>query len=291
MTSFAAARAQERPVEVALRDAEVALGWAEVDERLNRATNALLAESLGENRRIAVFADNCVESVLAHLCGLLAGTSVVPVNFHLAAEEVAYILEDSQTSVLFVGPETAKAGIEAARLAGVPTVIGWRCAGDPLTSWETWLSEAPADEPPTDHPPLPNLMYTSGTTGRPKGTELPPTMFAGGNTIAEHIERLAAGPFAQLGTHLVAGPLYHTGPLTGVRTLAGGVPVVVLGRFDAHATLAAIEQYQIQTSIMVPTHFVRLLALPESERRGYDLSSLKLGIPYISRPPARSYRS
>lgn len=277
MTSFAATRALQRPAEVAIRDEDVAMSWREVDELLNRATHALLAEALGEHRRVAVFADNCVESVLAHLCGLLAGTSVVPINFHLNAEEVAYILEDSQTSVLFVGPNTADAGVEAAKRAGVSTVIGWRCAGrGQLNSWEIWLDKASADEPPTDHPPLPNLMYTSGTTGRPKGTELPPTMFAGGDTIAEHLERLAAGPFAQLGTHLVAGPLYHTGPLTGVRTLAGGVPVVVLGRFDAHATLSAIDRYEVQTSIMVPTHFVRLLALPESERREFDLSSLKL---------------
>ncbi|MGE4607234.1 MAG: AMP-binding protein, partial [Myxococcota bacterium] len=111
MTSFAATRALQRPAEVAIRDEDVAMSWREVDDLLNRATHALLAEALGEHRRVAVFADNCVESVLAHLCGLLAGTSVVPINFHLNAEEVAYILEDSQTSVLFVGPNTADAGV------------------------------------------------------------------------------------------------------------------------------------------------------------------------------------
>ena len=61
------------------------------------------------------------------------------------------------------------------------------------------------------------LMYTSGTTGRPKGTDLPPAIFVGGATVDEHLARLGAGTFAAYATHLVAGPLYHTGPLAAVR--------------------------------------------------------------------------
>jgi long-chain acyl-CoA synthetase len=81
-------------------------------------------------------------------------------------------------------------------------------------------------------------------------------------------------PRASLGTHLVVGPMYHTGPLSGARSLAAGVPCVILGRFDAEATLKAIEDYRIETSVMVPTHFVRLLALPQAVRSRYDVSSL-----------------
>ena len=84
-------------------------------------------------------------------------------------------------------------------------------------------------------------MYTSGTTGRPKGVELPPTMFAGGGTMREHVAALGRSAYAAFGTHLVVGPLYHTGPLSGVRVLAVGVPVVVLGRFDAERVLQAID--------------------------------------------------
>jgi long-chain acyl-CoA synthetase len=119
-------------------------------------------------------------------------------------------------------------------------------------------------------------MYTSGTTGRPKGVELPPTMFAGGSNIEEHLTALAGNAFARFGTHLVIGPMYHTGPLSGVRLLAVGIPVVVLGRFDAEAVLQAIERYQAESSVMVPTHFARLLALPEEVRTRYDVSSVKL---------------
>lgn len=276
MALVASSLALERPDEVALRDEDRAMRWADVDDALNRVANGLRALDLGPAVRVAVFAENACETVLAHLGGLLAGASTVPVNFHLKVDEVAYILGDSRARVVFVGPETVEVGLEAARRAGVPVVIGWRCAGPGVVAWEEWLAGAPAGEPPVDVAPRPNLMYTSGTTGRPKGVDLPPTMFAGGATIAEHVEALKKNRFAAFRTHLVVGPMYHTGPLSGVRLLAAGVPVAVLGRFDPEKTLAAIEAHRVETSVMVPTHFVRLLALPDEVRARYDVSSLKL---------------
>ena len=274
MTTFAKALAAERPDEIAVRDEVRALDWAELDDVLNRIANGLNSLDLGPDRRIAVFAENAVETALANLGGLIGGASVVPVNFHLTAAEAAYILEDSGARVLFVGPQTAERGIEAAAASQVHTVIGWDCDGD-FTPWSGWLAAQSGGEPPGDLRPLPNLLYTSGTTGRPKGTELPPTMFAGGATVAEHLARLAANPMADFGPHLVVGPMYHTGPLSGSRMLAAGVPAVILGRFDAEKTLKAIEEHGIGNSVMVPTHFVRLLALPEDVRARYDVSSLK----------------
>jgi acyl-CoA synthetase (AMP-forming)/AMP-acid ligase II len=203
----------------------------------------------------------------------------VPVNFHLTADETAYILGDSQTRVLFVGAETAERGLAAARQAGVDTVVGWYCDGiDGITDWHEWLASAASTETSLDITPLPNLLYTSGTTGLPKGTELPPTMFAGGVTMAEHLEVLKQHGFARFGTHLVVGPMYHTGPLSGMRLLVAGIPSVILHRFDAEATLAAIAQYRTESAVMVPTHFVRLLALPDEVKARYDVSSMKLVI-------------
>jgi len=277
MPSFSARRAAERPAEIALRDGRSTYTWAQLDDALNRVANALYAAELGPARRVAVFSENGAEVVLAHLGGLVAGCSTVPVNFHLTAEEAAYILEDSRAQIVFVGPENAPAGLEAARKAGVPRVIGWRCADvagvEPFEQFLAASSAAPCRE---DHPPRPNLLYTSGTTGRPKGTELPPTMFAAGQTVAEHIERLAQSPFAKAGgPHLVVGPLYHTGPLNGSRSLAGGAPLVILGRFDAEAVLRAIHELRCASSVMVPTHFVRLLQLPDAVKAKYDVSSQK----------------
>jgi len=274
MPTFAAALAELRPDEVAIRDESRAMSWADVDETLNRVANGLNEFDLGENRRVAVFAENSVETAMANLGGLLAGASVVPVNFHLTAEEVAYILEDAGVRVLFADERTLERAEEAAQLANVPRVIAWHAESAGSEAWESWLaaqSAQPADE---SLPPRPNLLYTSGTTGRPKGTELPPTMFAGGDTVGEHLANLGMDPRAQTGVHMVVGPMYHTGPLSGARLLAAGVSSIILGRFDAEKTLAAIDEHKVGNSVMVPTHFVRLLALPDDVKQKYDVSSL-----------------
>ena len=154
--------------EVAIQDEHQALSWEEVDDALNRCANGLQAADLGPDTRIAVFAENSVETALANLGGLVAGASVVPVNFHLTAEEVAYILSDSEARILFVGPETAERGIAAAAESNVHTVIGWGDSGSAVP-WSDWLVNSESHEPDETVPPRPNLLYTSGTTGRPKG--------------------------------------------------------------------------------------------------------------------------
>jgi len=139
------------------------------------------------------------------------------------------------------------------------------------------VSRPGATGPPDSTTPRPNLLYTSGTTGFPKGTELPPTMFAGGDTIREHLDNLkTSNRFADFGTHLIVGPMYHTGPLNGMRLLVAGTPSVVLTKFDAEKTLQAIEQHRTESTVMVPTHFVRMLALPDDVKAKYDVSSMKL---------------
>ncbi len=277
--TFAKPYAEENPDEIAIRDARIALSWAEVDDQLNRCGSGLQAMDLGPETRIAVFAENAVETALANLGGLIAGASVVPVNFHLTAEEVNYILCDSGARVLFVGPETYDRGIEAAKGSDVHTVVGWGAPADAdLTPWDAWLSGNDAGGPDQSVPPKPNLLYTSGTTGRPKGTDLPPTMFAGGDTVDEHLANFKQGVLertgGQVGTQLVVGPMYHTGPLSGTRQLIAGVNSVILGRFNAESTLEAIEKYKVNSTIMVPTHFVRLLALPDDVKAKYDVSSV-----------------
>lgn len=275
MTDFALRLAEAKPDDWALRDERRAIGWREVYESLNRFANGLSRFDLGQGRRIAVFAENSIETALANLGGLIAGASVVPVNFHLSAPEVAYILNDSGARVLFTGPETHDRALQAASTSCVDRVIAWRSPGESALDWQSWLADSSNAPAPLDVRPRPNLLYTSGTTGRPKGTELPPTMFAGGSTMAEHLAQLAFNPLAEFGTHMVAGPMYHTGPLSGSRLLAAGVPSVLLGRFDAEATLAAIDTHRVASTVMVPTHFVRLLALPKEVRDAYDVRSMQ----------------
>ena len=281
MPRFATEQAELDPTAFALVDGGRELTWAQVGDALNRCASLLLAAGeagdLGDAHRIAVFAENAAETALAHLGGLLAGASSVPVNFHLTASEAAYILNDAAARVLFVGPETAERGLAAAREANIDMVIGWRCTGiEGIVDWDRWLEAGASTDPPSTVVPRPNLLYTSGTTGQPKGTELPPTMFAGGVDMTEHLEKLAQGTFSGFGTHLVVGPMYHTGPLSGMRLLCAGIPSVILPRFDARAALEAIDRYKTESTVMVPTHFVRMLALPDDVKAKYDVSSMRL---------------
>lgn len=277
MSLAAARRAALTPAEVALADERVEVTWAGLDEILNRAVNALMAAGLKSGARVGVFANNSAETVIAYLAALHAGLSTIPINFHLTAEEVAYILQDGQAGLLFVGPETAQVGLQAAEAAGVAEVVGWRCEGDGIIPWEGWLAAASAAEPPTGQAPRPYLHYTSGTTGKPKGAETPPTMFPRAETVSAFFEALRAQvAAASPGPGLAVGPLYHTGPLGAVRQLGGGKPLVVMRRFDAEAVLATIERHGVSSSLMVPTHFQRLLALPAETRAKYDLSSLAM---------------
>ena len=280
MPSFISELARQRPEEIAVRDSDHSFTWTEVGDILNRTANNVLALDLGPSRRVAVFAENAAETAFAHLGSLFGSASTVPVNFHLNAEEAAYILVDSDSRIVFVGPETLDRGIAAAELARAQgleiSVVGWGIDHAQVTSWHDWLAAGDGTDPPLGVQPRPNLLYTSGTTGQPKGTELPPTMFAGGDTMAEHIDGMKKNRFAEFGTHLVVGPMYHTGPLNGMRLLVCGIPMVILNKFDAQGTLEAIAAYRTESSVMVPTHFVRLLALPADIRNKYDLSSMKL---------------
>jgi acyl-CoA synthetase (AMP-forming)/AMP-acid ligase II len=267
----------DRSDALALADERVRYSWSELDALLNKIVNGVLSLDLGAACRVAVFAPNSAETVLAYACGLLAGASTVPANFHLTADELTYILQDSGARVLFVGPESADAGMAAAAAAGVPVVIGWRCtprAG--LLAWEDFVAAASDAEPPTHMKPLPHLHYTSGTTGKPKATETPPTYFPPTNDIAHYVrtmrERVALLP---AGPGIAVGPLYHTGPLTMVRALIGGAPLVVMSNFDPERMLATVERFKVSASVMVPTHFQRLLALPDDVKRKYDVSSMK----------------
>lgn len=257
----------------AVRDARIALTATELEKLLEPLTRALAAADLGPQGRVAVFADNAVETLVVHLAAWLAGCSAVPINARLTAAEAAYILDDSSARAVFVGPETAERACAAA--GSDVAVVGWRCpAGGPVVAWTDW---APAGRPDVGRvAPRPPLVYTSGTTGQPKGTELPPRTFPRTATVAEQLAAVGSGPFAQHGPHLVVGPLHHVGPLVpATRALAAGLPVVILGPFDAEGTVAAIDQFDVAATVMVPTHFVRLLGLPPEVRNRYNVSSLR----------------
>jgi long-chain acyl-CoA synthetase len=250
----------------ALTDGTVTLDWHQVAERLDSAAARLLELAAGTSGRVAVMAHNSVDTVIAHGAIILAGLSAVPVSFHLTAAEVAYLLETSGAALLLVDAQSTEVAADAAsRVEGVLVVDSSQVA---------LAVSAPQDL--ASRRPRPPMLFTSGTTGRPKPVEQPPTMFPRVDTMAELLAAFRDNPLADFRPHLVVGPLYHTGPLTAVRLLLAGTPLVVLPRFDAEGVLRAIEEHRIEGSVMVPTHFSRLLSLPEVVRSSYDVSSLRL---------------
>ncbi len=264
-------RAEHVPDGWALRDPGTSFTWPELLDRLCRATAVLDGLELEPNERIGVMARNSSSTVLAYLAGLHAGASVIPISYHLTASEVEYILTDGGAGAILCDASSDPVAREAAERSGVRTVISWAdgSAPDQDSPWERLLAAAPAAVPDPNRRPRPNLLYTSGTTGFPKGVERPPTL---PGTLGDYLTELATK--AGVGPFLVAGPLYHTGPQRAVQRLAGGRPVYVLPQFDARQVLEVIDAQRITGTLMVPAHFVRLLALPEEERRRYEVSSM-----------------
>lgn len=265
--------AAERHGELALADERTTLTWAQLGPLLNRAANAM-GTAVDKTRRVAVFAPNSAENVIAYVAGIEGGISTVPVSYHLTAGELVYILRDSGASVLLVGPETVETGMVAAAEAGVGLVVGWRCPPrEGLVDWDGWLAAASDADPDAQAVPLPHLHYTSGTTGRPKATHTPVQYWPDAATIAQFADLVR--PKATPSPGLAVGPLYHTGPLGQARNVFAGTALVVMGHFDAEEALRLIERHRIAGAVMVPTHFQRMLALPEAVRGGYDVSSMK----------------
>jgi len=268
-------RADTEPDSWAIRsDGHGGATWSELAGATLRLAAALRAFDLDATRRLLVIARNRPSTLLVHAAATLGEACSVPVNFHLTPGEIAYIAAESGARLAFVDSTTRDATVEALAGADV-TIVSLPDDGIAGAELDEFVGERPPLAPRPKQRVLPSLLFTSGTTGRPKAVQLPPKTIGASADLAGFVDHITAHRLARLGPHLVVGPLYHNGPLTAVRLLLAGVPVVVHERFDAEATLAAIDAHAIESSIMVPTHFVRCLALPADVRGRYDLSSLR----------------
>ncbi|NCU10677.1 MAG: acyl-CoA synthetase [Sphingomonadaceae bacterium] len=257
--------APDRPA-VIMTDGSPGLTYAQLEDRANRGARLIRSLGIGTGQTIAYWLPNCPEVFEVYWAGQRAGLYVTPIATALTGAEADYIVENSGARLVVVSPEIA--GLAAlSRPAGVTILT--------LEEWRTALDSQPpgpiADEAPGFH-----MVYSSGTTGRPKGIRLPLPQGAVTDLhqLAAQIEgRYGLGP---QDTYLSPAPLYHTAPLaytTAAHRL--GATVVLMPKFDPEEWLRAVERYRVTMTQMVPTMFVRLLKLPEDVRKAYDLSSLR----------------
>ncbi len=268
-------RAQETPEDPALVDDLGVLSWSGLADQVARAAARLLEFAPGPDDRIAVLGDNAIPTLVAHLAGLRAGVGTVATSRNLTSGELVDQIIDAGVTAIVAGPAGAGAALDAARELGLPLVTHGTPAVGHAFDWDLWLSAAPASRTvPTDRPARPPLVYTSGTTGRARGTEV---RWVSGPVAdsAAYLTAMSARPGFPPGPHLVCGPLQHNAPLTSLRHLAAGQPVVVRGRYDGETFLSRVQRWRVSSTVMVPTHFQRLLALPEEVRARYDVSSLR----------------
>lgn len=268
-------RAQETPDEPALVDDLDVLSWAGLADQVARAAARLLEFAPGPDDRIAVLGDNAIPTLVAHLAGLRAGVGTVATSRNLTSGELVDQIVDAGATGIIAGPAGAGAALDAARELGLPLVLHGTPAIGHAFDWDLWLAATPAGRTlPTERPARPPLVYTSGTTGRARGTEVRWVSGPVANSSA-YLVAMAARPGFPPGPHLVCGPLQHNAPLTSLRHLVAGQPVIVLGRYDAETFLSRVQKWRVASTVMVPTHFQRLLAFPAEGRARYDVSSLR----------------
>jgi len=256
------------------------ISYGELDENSVRLARYLHEVGLRPGDDVALLADNDPRCFEVYWAAQRSGLYITTVNRYLAPDEAAYIVNDCGARALVVA---AKLGDLAQALVPLTPGVAHRLAlGAPVPGHESY-AEAIASvsaEPLTDQPRGSDMLYSSGTTGRPKGIKAP----LPDRQVDEPGDRMVAlfgtaYGFGQDSVYLSPAPIYHAAPLRfGGMVQALGGTVVLMQRFDAEAALATIERFGITHSQWVPTMFVRLLKLDEAVRLRYDLSSHRVAI-------------
>jgi acyl-CoA synthetase (AMP-forming)/AMP-acid ligase II len=253
--------------------------YAELDQRSNQLARLWRDHGLGPGDHVAIFSENNARFLEVMWAALRSGLYITTVNSYLSAEEVAYILDDSGSRSLVT--TTAKADVAAEALRDAPRVTLSLLIGDADARFEPYadaISTMPTDR--LDEEPAGEMMlYSSGTTGRPKGIKRP----LSGNTIDQGmmIAALLGGVFGMDAdtVYLSPAPLYHSAPIgfnLGVQSLGG--TTVIMEKYDPVEALRLIESHRASHSQWVPTMFVRMLKLEEEERQRYDVSSMQVAV-------------
>jgi long-chain acyl-CoA synthetase len=270
--------AAEQPHALALVDpAERRWTRAELVAQANRVSHGLRALGLARGDAVAICSPNCAEYYLLHFACQQLGLYLVPLNWHLAPAEIAYIARDSEARV-FVTHERVDAALKAVADSSIPATH--RFAVGRLAGWRSFdeLREGQPDTPPANRTAGAVMNYTSGTTGHPKGVRRPLAPIdpdTAGSAMTGLLSLFGIAPEAG-NVHLAGSPLYHTAVLVWSQaSLHHGHAVVLMDKWEPEACLRLIEKYRVTTTHMVPTQFHRMLALPEAVRARYDCSSTR----------------
>lgn len=266
---------------VILAETGETLTYRELEDNSIRLARHLHEAGLRKGDHLALLSGNDPKVYEVYWAALRSGLYITAVNRHLSPSEISYIVNDCGARALIAAAglrDAAEKIIEETPGVAIRLAFGGEVEGH--DSYEDALAGASA-EPLADQPRGADMLYSSGTTGRPKGIKHPlPDRQVGdppGDTYTA-----VFGPLYGFDTetvYLSPAPLYHAAPLRfgGVVHALGGT-LVVLERFDAEQALAAIERYRVTHSQWVPTMFVRMLKLDEAVRSRYDVSSLKVAV-------------
>ena len=249
--------------------------FAELDARANQLVRALRSRGLGAGDAVALICTNRPEFAEVIAACTRGGFRITAINWHLTGEEAAYIVGDCEAKALIADArldEVSKGSTADAPNLSVKLAIGGDIEG--FESYDDAL-DAESDDLIDNPTPGSQMLYTSGTTGRPKGVYRPPA--AAGAAAATASVNIYG--YAEYGDdmHLCTGPLYHAAPLAFSLSapLAFGCGVVLMDKWDAEEALRLIAEHKITHTHMVPTMFHRLLSLPEDVRAKYDTASLR----------------
>lgn len=249
------------------------LTFGQLDDRSTRLAHGLAALGVAAGDRVAVMLPNGFEFFEAATAASKLDAAVVPVNWHLKSDELAWILADSEAKVLVTDQAIWSTVADVtARVAGWSRVV----VGDAgATGYEALMAAAgDTPEPLTAPASFTPVFYTSGTTGRPKGVVH--RSFAADRAAIERGQQsqVALWNWTTADVHLLCGPVYHAGPGGWTMTaLYIGATTVIMPEWDASAWLDLVARHRVTRAFMVPAHFIRLL---EVGTAGHDLSSLEL---------------
>ena len=244
--------------------------------RANAVSNTLRRAGLVLDDRSAILVTNSVRYFDWVLGCSQIGVHAVPLNFHSVSDEIAYIVDNSSSKVIAVGSslkEVADVALTSIGFEGTRVALD---VADGYVPYADFLA-AGGSGAPDERVNANAMLYTSGTTGRPKGVLWPATP----GVTPELAARGGRPMFARRGmsvggVSLVCGPLYHGAPGSqGLQALNWGQSVVLLDRWDGERVLQLIEEHRVTHVQMAPIHFHRLLQLPQDVRNRYDVSSLR----------------